>query len=81
LGFTISAVGAWLAYDVRSEYGIRFITFAKYAGPVTYLAAVLVWLAAFRRPQAAPKQWLLGVTPEQMLMQAKQYLALLKGNK
>lgn len=79
LGFTISAVGAWLEYDVRSEYGMRFITFLKRVGPITYFAAVLVWLAAFRRPQATPRQWLLGITPEQMLTQAKQYLAALKG--
>ena len=79
LGFTISAVGAWLGYDVRSEYGLRFITFAKYVGPGAYLVAILVWLAAFRRPQTEPKQWLLGITAEQMLIQAKQYLAVLKG--
>lgn len=79
LGFTISAIGAWIGYDVRLEYGTRFLTFAQYAAPVTYLAAVLVWLAAFRRPQSAPRQWLLGITPEQMLTQAKQYLAVLKG--
>jgi len=80
LGFTISAVGAWLGYDVRSEYGLKFITVAKYAAPVTYMAAVLVWLGAFRRVHVVQKQWLLGLTPEQMLEQARRYLAVLRGH-
>jgi len=80
LGFTISAVGAWLAYDVRSEFGTKFSTFFKYSSPVAYCVAVLVWLAAFRRPPQEPRRWLLGMTPEQMLDQAKRYLAVLKGS-
>jgi hypothetical protein len=79
LGFTISAAGTWLAYDVRSEFGTKYSSFFKYAPPVAYFGAILVWLATFIRKPRGPRQLQTGLPPEQMLEQAKGYLKILKG--
>jgi len=48
-GFGVSALGALIAFCLRSEFGAKFNTFARYAPPVAYLLGVLVWLYTFRR--------------------------------
>src|SRR5262249_16983654 len=43
-GFGISALGALVAYGLRSEFGTKYNMFAKYAPPVAYVVGALVWL-------------------------------------
>ena len=79
-GFGISALGALIAYGLRSEFGTKYDTFAKYAPPVAYVLGVLVWLDTFLR-QPDPDvvhAWREQITPEQLLAEARGYLRTLK---
>jgi hypothetical protein len=79
-GFGLSALGALIAYGLRSEFGTKYGTFAKYAPPVAYIVGVLVWLDTFLR-QPDPEvvhAWRERVTPEQLLAEAREYIAVLK---
>jgi hypothetical protein len=79
-GFGISALGALMAYGLRSEFGTKYDTFAKYAPPVAYVVGVLVWLDTFLR-QPDPEvvhAWRDRVTPEQLLAEARGYIRVLK---
>ena len=79
-GFGISALGALLAYGLRSEFGTKYNMFAKYAPPVAYVLGVLVWLDTFRRPPdpEVTHAWRERVTPEQLLAQAREFVRILK---
>lgn len=79
-GFGLSALGALIAYGLRSEFGTKYDTFAKYAPPVAYVVGVLVWLDTFLR-QPDPElthAWRDRVTPEQLLAEARGYIRILK---
>jgi hypothetical protein len=79
-GFGLSALGAFLAYGLRSEFGTKYATFAKYAPPVAYLVGVLVWLLTFMG-QPDPEvvhAWRDQVTPEQFLAQARAFVRITK---
>jgi hypothetical protein len=79
-GFGLSALGALIAYGLRSEFGTKYDTFAKYAPPVAYFVGVLVWLDTFLR-QPDPEvvhAWRDQVTPEQLLAEARGYITILK---
>lgn len=80
MGFAASALGTWLAYLVRSESGNRFHSFTKYAPPMAYILAVLIWLGTFGRPQPEVQHtWTASLTPEQMLQEFKIHLKILRG--
>jgi hypothetical protein len=79
-GFGLSALGALIAYGLRSEFGTKYNIFAKYAPPVAYVVGVLVWLDTFLR-QPDPEvvhAWRDRVTPEQLLAEARGYIRILK---
>jgi hypothetical protein len=79
-GFGLSALGGLIAYGLRSEFGTKYDTFAKYAPPVAYIVGVLVWLDTFLR-QPDPEvvhAWRERVTPEQLLAEARGYITVLK---
>ena len=64
VGFATSALGALLAYWVRSEFGTKFETFAKYVPPAASIIALAVWLDTFLRPEPVP-EWVSQMTPQQ----------------
>jgi hypothetical protein len=79
-GFGISALGALIAYGLRSEFGTKYNVFAKYTLPVSYLLGLLVWLDTFLR-QPDPEvvhAWRDKITPEQLLAEARGYISILK---
>jgi hypothetical protein len=79
-GFGLSALGSLIAYGLRSEFGTKYNTFARYAPPVAYIVGVLVWLDTFLR-QPDPEMvhaWRKQITPEQLLAEAREYVGLLK---
>jgi hypothetical protein len=66
LGFAISALGTSVAYWMVSIFGTRLQSFGKYAPPVAYILATLVWLDTFLRPEPEP-HWRLAVTVREMM--------------
>jgi hypothetical protein len=46
-GFGLSALGAVIAYVLRSGFGTKYNPLAKYAPPVAYLLGLLIWLGTF----------------------------------
>ncbi|HET9365397.1 MAG TPA: hypothetical protein VFP71_10365 [Candidatus Angelobacter sp.] len=79
-GFGISALGALVAYGLRSEFGTKFNMFGKYAPPVAYVIGALIWLDTFRRPPdpEVTHEWRERMTPEQLLALAREYIRILK---
>src|SRR5690349_3225292 len=45
LGFAVSAGGSLLSYWLRSIFGTKFNSVGKYGPPVSYIVAVLIWIA------------------------------------
>jgi hypothetical protein len=78
-GFAISALGAWFAYAVSSEFGIKVTSLAIYSPPVAYIVAVVIWLITFARPEAptAIERWVLAITPDELLAEIKQNTTVL----
>lgn len=76
-GFATSTAGIWLVSALRSEFGTRFNMVWKYGLSVSNFIAVVVWLITFRRPQPETK-WALGMAPEQMLEEVRQYIRILR---
>src|SRR5262249_3391720 len=50
-GLGLSSVGMVTAVLVRSEFGTRFAWLTEWGPPLAYLAAVIIWLAAFLRTE------------------------------
>lgn len=80
LGFALSTVGEWTAYALRSEFGNKFPLLPRYAPPVAYIFATLVWLWSFSRPvEPEPKlEWTHHISPEQLLAEVKEYTRIMK---
>lgn len=76
-GFAASTAGIWLVSALRSEFGTRFNIVWKYGLSVSNFLAVVVWLITFWRPQPETK-WGLGMAPEQMLEEVRQYIRILR---
>jgi len=53
LGFGVAAIGGWVPYWLRYDFGKNFNTVVKYTPPVAYIIAVVFWLDVFRRPEPA----------------------------
>lgn len=66
LGFGIAAAGGTAAFWARSVFGTKAESFAKYAPPVAYIVAVVVWLLTFLNPEPEPK-WTTAVTLRELL--------------
>lgn len=72
VGFAVAAVGALLGYLLRSEFGTKFEPFARYAAPVAYIVAVVLWLAVFSAPERE-LQLPPGITRERLLEEVRRY--------
>jgi hypothetical protein len=70
IGFAVAAAGALLGYLLRSEFGTKFEHFARYAPPVSYIVAVVLWLAVFSAPE---REFELppGITRERLLEEVR----------
>jgi hypothetical protein len=79
-GFGIAAAAALVAYGLRSEFGTKFNSFVRYVPAVAYELGALVWLDTFRRPPDPEviHAWKEQVTPEQMLVQAREWIRVMK---
>ena len=66
LGFGIAALGGTAAFWARSVIGTKANSFAKYAPPVAYIVAVVIWLLTFLKPEPEPK-WVSAVTLRELL--------------
>jgi hypothetical protein len=76
-GFAVMALTG-LAYELRSVFGTRFNTLAKYATSVAYLVAVLLWLYTFIQPPEPELKWELAITPQQLLEEIRQYTKIFR---
>jgi hypothetical protein len=50
VGFGISSLGMLLSMLVRSEFGTRYVSLAKYVPTVAYILALVIWSSAFDTP-------------------------------
>jgi hypothetical protein len=73
-GFGVSAIGPFIGYFVRSIFGTRANTFAGLASPVAYILALLIWVAAFIRPEPEEQAWTPPMPPDEMLRTVEAYL-------
>ena len=72
LGFAVSAMGSLGFYWLFSEFKTHLNLLLGYLVPISYLCAVLLWLAVFNRPEPETK-WALEVTPEELLRELREY--------
>jgi hypothetical protein len=80
LGFGIAAAGSLVAFLLRSEFGTKFDPIVRITAPVTYIIAVVVWLATFvsRQPSHLSQGWRSTITPEEMVSELKRYTSAAK---
>ena len=78
LGFAVSAGGSLLAYWLRSIFGTKFNSVAKYGPPVSYIVAVLIWIACCFLPPEPADRWGNFNDPEKALATVRQYMKALK---
>ena len=80
LGFAVSSIGMMISYAVFTTLGTRYILIARNAPPVAYVLACTIWFWSFAaRFEPEPRaQWKYDITPEQLLEQVKNYLAIVK---
>lgn len=78
LGFAVSAGGSLLAYWLRSVFGTEFNSVAKYGPPVSYIVAVLIWIACCFLPPEPANRWASFNDPEKALATVRQYMKALK---
>lgn len=76
-GFAAASIGPFLGYFARSVFGTRLENFARYASAVAYIVALIIWLAAFSRPEPEERAWTPPVSPEEMLRIVRGYLRAL----
>jgi hypothetical protein len=51
LGFSISGLGIFVTFLLRSKFGTQFVPVIKFVPPVAYILAVMIWLFSFIRPE------------------------------
>lgn len=80
LGFAVSTVGEWVAFALRSEIGTKYNYIFRYAPPVAYIVATLIWLRSFgARFEPEPRlQWRQDVTPQQLLAEVQEYIRIVR---
>jgi len=81
VGFGMIACGDLAVFLLRSEFGTKFNPVVEIAPPIAYSIAVVVWLAAIIPPQPDHplKDWVPPLTPEEMLVELRQYTRAVKG--
>lgn len=78
LGFAISAAGSLLAYWLFSIFGTKLNWLGKYGPPVSYILAVLIWIASCFLPPEPADRWRNFDDPQKALATVRQYLVALK---
>lgn len=78
LGFAISAAGSLVAYWLFSVFGTKLNWLGKYGPPVSYILAVLIWIASCFFPPEPKDRWRNFDDPEKALATVRQYLLALK---
>jgi hypothetical protein len=74
VGFGVSAFGILFTIVARSEFGTKYAYLLTFLPSVSYLIAVLIWLAAFWRPEPNPNgDARLPLTPEFFIEQLRRY--------
>jgi hypothetical protein len=76
-GFAASSLGPFVGYLVRSIFGKNLDTFAQNASAVAYILGLVIWIAAFARPEPEEKAWTPPMPPEEMLRVVRGYLHVL----
>lgn len=80
LGFAVSTMGDWTAFALRSGFGNKYPSVIRYAPPVAYICATVIWLWSFSgKFEPEPKlAWRQDVTPEQLLAEVKEYIRMMR---
>lgn len=78
LGFAVSAAGSLVAYRMFSVFGTKLNWLGKYGPPVSYILAVLIWIASCFLPPEPKDRWRNFDDPEKALATVRQYLLVLK---
>lgn len=80
LGFAVATVGEWVAFALRSEFGTKYAHVFRYAPPVAYIAATLIWLRSFSgKFEPEPRlQWQQDITPQQLVAEVKDYIRIMR---
>jgi hypothetical protein len=78
LGFAVSAAGSLVAYRLFSVFGTKLNWLGKYGPPVSYILAVLIWIASCFLPPEPKDRWRNFDDPEKALATVRQYLMALK---
>jgi hypothetical protein len=79
-GFAISTAGTLLAFWLRSIFGTKLNWLGRYGPPVSYIVAVLVWIASCYLPREPEDRWrnLQGNDPEEAIATVRQYMKALR---
>lgn len=78
LGFAVATAGSLLAYWLFSIFGTKVGWLGKYGPPMSYILAVLVWIAGCFLPPEPKDRWRNFDDPGKALATARQYLLDLK---
>lgn len=73
-GFGVSAIGPFIGYFARSVFGTKLTTFGRYSSAMAYILALLIWIAAFIRPEPEEQAWTPPMPPDEMLRTVEAYL-------
>lgn len=73
-GFGVSAIGPFIGYFARSIFGTQVNKFTMYSSSVAYILALLIWIAAFIRPEPEEQAWTPPMAPDEMLRTVEAYL-------
>jgi len=78
LGFAVSSAGSLLSYWLFSIFGTRLHWLGKYGPPVSYIVAVLIWIASCFLPPEPKDRWHNFDDPEKALATVRQYVRALR---
>jgi hypothetical protein len=81
LGFGVAAAGFLVVFLLRSEFGTKFNSIVRITPPMTYIAAVVVWLATFLRaePSQPVQEQLSALKPQEIASELRRYTRAVKG--
>jgi hypothetical protein len=78
LGFAVSSAGSLLSYWLFSIFGTRLHWLGKYGPPVSYIVAVLIWIAGCFLPPEPKDRWKNFTDSGQALATVRQYMRALR---